>query len=152
MCSIYCSLLQLPYTVEMQLQSQWTPQVACRKSNWHNDCRSCCQLYTSVTWWCHQIDNIFRVTAHLHGEFTGPAQRPVTRSFDVFFDLHLNKRLSKHSWGWWFETSSCPLWCHCNAARVPYHFTDGYLVFVFANVAVVIATVIVAFVNQQHGW
>ena len=26
-----------------------------------------------------------------------PAQRPVTRSFDVFFDLHLNKRLSKHS-------------------------------------------------------
>ena len=27
------------------------------------------------------------------GEF--PAQRPVTRSFDVFFDLQLNKRLSK---------------------------------------------------------
>ena len=24
-----------------------------------------------------------------------PAQRPVTRSFDVFFDLRLNKRLSK---------------------------------------------------------
>ena len=28
------------------------------------------------------------------GEF--PTQRPVTRSFDVFFDLRLNKRLSKH--------------------------------------------------------
>ena len=28
------------------------------------------------------------------GEF--PAQRPVTRSFDVFFDLHLNQQLSKH--------------------------------------------------------
>ena len=26
-----------------------------------------------------------------------PAQRPVTRSFDVFFDLRLNKRLSKQS-------------------------------------------------------
>ena len=25
-----------------------------------------------------------------------PAQRPVTRSFDVFFDLRLNKRLSKY--------------------------------------------------------
>ena len=46
------------------------------------------------------------------GEF--PAQRPVTRSFEVFFDLHLNKRLSKQSWGWWFETLSCPLWRHCN--------------------------------------
>ena len=31
--------------------------------------------------------NIFRVTGHLCREFTGPAQRPVTRSFDVFFDL-----------------------------------------------------------------
>ena len=26
----------------------------------------------------------------------------------------LNKRLSKQSWGWWFETLSCPLWRHCN--------------------------------------
>ena len=38
--------------------------------------------------------NIFRVTGHLCGEFTGPdevpAQRPVTRSFDVFFVLRLN--------------------------------------------------------------
>ena len=46
------------------------------------------------------------------GEF--PAQRPVTRSFDVFFDRRLNKRLSKQSWGWWFETPSCSLWLHCN--------------------------------------
>ena len=35
------------------------------------------------------------------GEF--PAQRPVTRSFDVFFDLCLNEGLSKQSWGWWFD-------------------------------------------------
>ena len=33
--------------------------------------------------------------APVSGEF--PAQRPVTRSFDVFFDLRLNKRLSKQS-------------------------------------------------------
>ena len=46
------------------------------------------------------------------GEF--PAQRPVTRSFDVFFDLHLIKWLSKHSPAWWFETLSSPLWRHCN--------------------------------------
>ena len=46
------------------------------------------------------------------GEF--PAQRPVTRSFDVFFDLHPNKRLSKQWWGWWFEKPSRPLWLHRN--------------------------------------
>ena len=46
------------------------------------------------------------------GEF--PAQKPVTQSFDVFFDLPLNKRLNKQSWGWWFETPSRSLWRHCN--------------------------------------
>ena len=45
------------------------------------------------------------------GEF--PAQKPVTRSFDIFFDLRLNERLSKKSIGWWFETLPCPL-RHCN--------------------------------------
>ena len=44
-----------------------------------------------------------------------PAQRPVTRSFDVLFDPCLNKRLGKQSWDWWFETPSRPLWRHCNA-------------------------------------
>ena len=43
-----------------------------------------------------------------------PHKRPVTRSFDVFFDLCLNKRLSRQLWGWWFETTSCSLWRHCN--------------------------------------
>ena len=61
--------------------------------------------------------NIFRVTGPLCGEFTGPgefpAQRPMTRSFDVFFDLRL-KRFSKQSWGWWFETPPWSLWRQCN--------------------------------------
>ena len=43
-----------------------------------------------------------------------PTQRPVTRSFDVFFDLRLNKRLSKQSRGWWFEMPSRLLWRNCN--------------------------------------
>ena len=48
------------------------------------------------------------------GEF--PAQRLVTRSFDVFFDLRPNKRLSKQWWGWWFEPPSSPLRRHCNVS------------------------------------
>ena len=42
------------------------------------------------------------------------SQRPVTRDFDVFSDLRLNKLLSKQWWGWWFGTPSRPLWHHCN--------------------------------------
>ena len=65
---------------------------------------------------------IFRVTGPFCGEFTGPGefptQRPVTRSFDVYFDLRLNKRLCKQSWGWWFQTLLCPLWRHSNGFYV----------------------------------
>ena len=71
-----------------------------------------------ITWWRHQMETFSALltvcagNSPVPGEF--PAQRPVTRSFDVFFDLRLNKRLSKQSWGWWFETPSCPLWRHRN--------------------------------------
>ena len=69
-------------------------------------------------WWRHQMETFSALLAicagnsPVPGEF--PAQRPVTRSFDVFFDLRLNKRLSEQSWGWWFETLSRTLWRHCN--------------------------------------
>ena len=46
------------------------------------------------------------------GEF--PSQIPVTRSFNVFFDLRLNEWLSKQSRDWWSETPSYPLWRHSN--------------------------------------
>ena len=66
---------------------------------------------------CHKMmtssnGNIFRVTDLLCGEFTRhrwiPPQRPLTRSFDLFFDLRLNKRLSKQSMRWCFWTLSRP--------------------------------------------
>ena len=78
-----------------------------------------------VSWWRHQMETFSALLAicagnsPVPGEF--PAQRPVTRSFDIFFDLRLNKRLSKQSWGWWFETLSCSLWRHRNV--VP-HYGD----------------------------
>ena len=46
------------------------------------------------------------------GEF--PSQRPVTRSFDVFFDLRLNKQLRKQLSGWWIETPLRSFLRHCN--------------------------------------
>ena len=60
--------------------------------------------------------SIFRITGLLRGEST---QRPVTRSFEVFFGLRLNKPLSKQSWGWWFETLFRLLWRHCNGKIGP---------------------------------
>ena len=57
------------------------------------------------------------------GDF--PSQRPVTRSFGVFFDMRLYKRLSKQPWGWWVETPSRSLWRHCNKTDVRVHVRDG---------------------------
>ena len=70
-------------------------------------------------WWRHQMETFSTLLAICAGNSpvpgVFPAQRPVTRSFGVFFYLRLNKRLSKQSWGWWFETLSRPLWRLCNA-------------------------------------
>ena len=83
-------------------------------------------------WWRHQMEKFSALLAlcvgnsPAIGEF--PAQRPVTLSFDFFFELCLNKRLSKQSWGWWFETPSHPLWhvivmyyAICYTVRCRYH-------------------------------
>ena len=76
-------------------------------------------VFYNVSWRRHQLETFSALLAHCAGnspvtaEF--PAQRPVTRSFDVFFDLCPNKRLGKQSRGWWAETPSSPLWCHRNA-------------------------------------
>ena len=72
-------------------------------------------------WWRYQTETFSALLAlcagnsPVTGEF--PAQRPGTQSFDVFFDLRLNKPLSKQSLGWLFETPSRLLWRHCNALK-----------------------------------
>ena len=71
-----------------------------------------------TTWWCHQMETFSTFLAlcagnsQVTGEF--PSQRPVTGSFDAFFDLCLKKRLSKPSRRWWFEMPWWSLWRHCN--------------------------------------
>ena len=96
--------------------------VAKISSRWHF---RFCDLTEASTWWRHQMKTFSALLAicagnsPVPGEF--PTQRPVTRSFDVYFDLRLNKRLSKHSWGWWFETLSCSLWRHRNDISKRYH-------------------------------
>ena len=75
--------------------------------------------WSFTPWWRHQMDTFSALLAICEGNspFPGefPAQRPVTRIFDVLFDLRPNKQLSKQWWGWWFQTPSCSLWRHRNA-------------------------------------
>ena len=110
----------------------WVTILKCRGSRWNNQLarssklseaqREVSQTQIQTEIWLYMMTssngNIFRLNGPLCGEFTGPgefpAHRPVTRGFGVFFDLRLNKRLSKQPWGWWFETPPRSLWRHCN--------------------------------------
>ena len=69
-----------------------------------------------LVWWSN-----FRFMFLKYPPVTGgfPSQRQMMRSFDVFFDHHLNQRLSKSSRRRWFETTSRSLWRHClNTAMI----------------------------------
>ena len=93
-----------------------------RVRSWNNGMR-CMSLYILMTSSNENISALLAICAGnspVTGEF--PAQRPVTRSFDVFFDLCLNKWFSKHWWGWWFETPSRPIWRDCNVSHSDYAY------------------------------
>ena len=49
---------------------------------------------------------------------------PLTKASDAelwfSWSCSLNKPLSKHSWGWWFETRSRSLWRHYNGIHEPW--------------------------------
>ena len=90
-----------------------------------------------VSWWRHQIEALSALLALCEGNppVTGgfPSQRPVTRGFDVSFDLRLNNRLSKQSRRWWFETPSISLWRHCDDISRTFQGTlqESWMPFVF---------------------
>ena len=90
----YCfsDLILQTWTVKKCLVCSWD---ICENLEWTHSFGKVKQLATMMT---SSNGNIFRVTGPLWGEFTGPgefpAQSPVMRSFDVFFDLRPNKRLS----------------------------------------------------------
>ena len=78
---------------------------------------------TQYPWWRHQMETFSTLLVICMGnspvtsEFS--SQRPVTRKFDVFFDLRLRKRLCKLSRRRWFEMPSRSLWRHCNERKNP---------------------------------
>ena len=78
-----------------------------------NNCR-----FVDVIKWKHFLRYWPFVRGIHRWPVNSPHKRPVTRSFNIFFHLRPNKRLSRQSWGWWFETPSCPLWRRCNGFEV----------------------------------
>ena len=118
--------------------------MSCLTSCHHDGCR--CPITNKCgAVWCQVIHNYFFDSTHddhqmetfiallalcvgnslVTGEF--PSQRPVKWSSDVFFDLHLNKRLSKQSIPWRFEMPSCSLWCHCNVLAYESHLIHALM-------------------------
>ena len=96
--------------------------------------RKYCSIHYDVVKWKH-FPRYWPFVRGIH-RFPVTTQRPVTRSFHVFFDLRLNERLSKQSWGWWLETLSCPLWRYRNDAKRTSTTVQGFVsifLFLFLN-------------------
>ena len=108
------------------------------------------------TWWRHQMETFSALLAicagnsPVAGEF--PTQRPVTQSFDVFFDLRLNKRLGKQSWWWWFETLSRPLWRHCNEWPVFWDLCDTSSVTKISDILINIKSTSLLQTTMNSAW
>ena len=76
-----------------------------------------------TSWWRHQMKTFSALLALCEGNppvTDGfPSQRPVKRSFDIFFDVCPNKRLRKQSICGSFGTPLCSLWRHCEIIVIP---------------------------------
>ena len=97
--------------------------------------------------------NIFRVSAPLWGESTGHQWIPFTEASDAelrCFDLHLDERLSKQSWGWWFETLSRSLWRHCYEYSI---ITGSWMKQRYANTRLeLVLCLLMAWPHQESGY
>ena len=81
-----------------------------------------CEERHVYAWWHHQMETFSALLALCAGNslVTGefPSQRPVTWSFDVFFDLRLNKRWNKQPWRRLLEVPWRSLWHHCTSILI----------------------------------
>ena len=69
--------------------------------------------------WRHQMETFsaLRALCADNSPVNSPHKGQSRRALMVSLICALNKRLSKQSWGWWFETPSRSLWRHCNVHR-----------------------------------
>ena len=87
------------------------------------------ELFTLIPWRRYSMETLSASLAICEGNQlkTGefPSQRSGNASFDVFFDVSLNKRLNGPSSSWWFETLWRSLWRHCNVSEM-LHVVQSY--------------------------
>ena len=83
--------------------------------------RSCNSPSTSITYcpiWRHDMETFSMLLVLCDGNRPVncglSSQGPVSRNFDIFFDVHLSKQLSNHSGPRLFVTPSWLLWRHNN--------------------------------------
>ena len=107
-------------------------------------CLSCTwEAVVNIPWWRHQMETFSALLVLCVGTSPGsgdfPSQRPVTQSFDVFFDLRMNKRLIWDA----IVVIMTSLWCvlvmTCSRTAMSkqlltYHQRDSHAVYMdFAN-------------------
>ena len=90
----------------------------CRSGDWKKKIPVPHNQVALQSWWRHQMEIFSALLALCVGVHRSPVNSPHKGQWRgaLMFSLicALNKRLSKQSWDWWFETPSRSLWRHCN--------------------------------------
>ena len=102
--------IHTPFCFQIRPKSQ---SIAC---DWPRDMGCMLRMMTSLNGNISALLALCAGISPVTGEF--PSQRPVTRSFNIFSDMHRNKWLNKQPRRWWSETPSSPLWRHCNYKNI----------------------------------
>ena len=80
---------------------------------------ACCLFCTNMmTSWEHFL-HYWPFVRGIHQSAVNSPHKHQWRGTLMFSLIHsFNKRLSKQSWGWWFDMPSRSLWCHCNESII----------------------------------
>ena len=84
--------------------------------------------HDDVIKWKHFLSHWTFVRGIHRSPVTSPHKGKWRGALMFLVDLRLNKRLSKQSWGWWFETPSRSLWRHSNDTRKMSRLSKGWYI------------------------
>ena len=76
-----------------------------------------------LPWWRHQMKTTSALVAFCAGNSSVTGKKATDKLW-CFFDLRLNRQLSKQCRHWWYETLPRSLWCHCSASLCHQFFDE----------------------------
>ena len=162
---VLCNMNEIPYLTVLKKITTTSHQIMSKLIKylpWESERSK--SFYTPTISWCrHQMETFSALLAFVRGIHRRPVNFPHKGQWggSLMFSLicALNKRLSKQSWGWWFEMPSHSLWRHCNDDNGWQAFQNckwpvWYVIWMFCQqtLTLLLVFVIIKVINPFSSW